>query len=57
MADTQADLLILLARPHSLWRRLFHRSITAEVLRRCPVPVLLVPVAAPDQPGWMPTMS
>jgi nucleotide-binding universal stress UspA family protein len=57
LADTKADLLILLARPRHFLGRLFHQRVTAEVLRRSPVPVLLLPVAAPEQPGWMPAMS
>ena len=57
VAETQADLLMLIARPRSFLGRLFHRSVTAQVLRGCPVPVLLVPAAAPDQPDWMPAMS
>ncbi|OGX85412.1 hypothetical protein BEN47_14955 [Hymenobacter lapidarius] len=57
LADTQADLLVLIARPRSFLGQLFHHSVTAEVLRRSPVPVLLVPAAAPDVPDWMPAMS
>ncbi|TGE17394.1 universal stress protein [Hymenobacter elongatus] len=63
LADTQADLLVLIARHRSFLGRLFHHSVTAEVLRRSPVPVLLVPAEAPEAPeapevpGWMPTMS
>ena len=55
--DTQADLLVLLARPRTFLERRFRRSVTAQVLRHCRVPVLLVPVDAPELPGWMPTMS
>ncbi|WBA43019.1 universal stress protein [Hymenobacter canadensis] len=54
--DVQADLLVLIARPRSFLGRLFHRSVTAQVLRSSPVPVLLLPVEAPAQPGWMPPM-
>ena len=43
VADTQADLLVLISRPRSFLSRLFHRSVTAAVLRHCPVPVLLLP--------------
>ena len=60
LTDTQADLLILIARPRSFLGRLFHQSVTAEVLRRSPVPVLLVPAEAPEAPevpSWMPGMS
>jgi nucleotide-binding universal stress UspA family protein len=55
--DTQADLLVLLARPRSFLGRLFHRSITAQVLRRSRVPVLLLPTEASDQPAWLPGMT
>ena len=57
ITDTRADLLMLVARPRSWLSGLFHRSVTAAVLRHCPVPVLLLPVEAPDQPRWMPPMS
>ena len=57
LADTQADLLVLIARPRSFLGRLFHRSVTARVLRHCRVPVLLVPVEGPELPAWMPAMS
>ena len=57
LADTQADLLVLIARPRSFLGRRFHHSVTAEVLRRSPVPVLLVPAKAPEVPDWMPAMS
>ena len=43
VADTQADLVVLIARPRSFLGRRFHHSVTADVLRRSPVPVLLVP--------------
>ncbi|MDJ0367776.1 universal stress protein [Hymenobacter sp. H14-R3] len=45
LADTQADLLVLVARPRSFWSDLFHRSVTAAVLRHTWVPVLLLPAA------------
>jgi nucleotide-binding universal stress UspA family protein len=45
IADTQADMLLLIARPRSFWSELFHHSVTAAVLRHCPVPVLLLPAA------------
>ena len=57
LADTKADLLVLIARPRSFLGRLFHRSVTARVLRHCRVPVLLLPVEAPELPAWMPAMS
>ena len=50
--DTQADLVVLLVRPRSFMGRLFHHSVTAEVLRHATVPVLLLPVEAPEQPVW-----
>ena len=46
VADTQADLLVLVARPRSFLGELFHRSVTAAVLRHCSVPVLLLPAEA-----------
>ena len=46
IADTRADLLVLIARPRSFFGELFHRSVTAAVLRHCPVPMLLLPAAA-----------
>lgn len=55
--DTGADLLVLLARPRSFLEHRFHHSVTAQVLRHSRVPVLLVPVHAPELPGWMPSMS
>ena len=51
------DLLVLIARPRSFLGRLFHRSVTAQVLRHTPVPVLLLPAEAPELPDWMPSMS
>ena len=48
VADTQADLLVLIARPRSFWSELFHRSVTAAVLRYCAVPVLLLPAEPLD---------
>ena len=50
IAATEPDLLILLVRPRSFLGRLFHRSVTAQVLRTCPVPVLLLPTEA-TEPG------
>ncbi|WP_400191033.1 universal stress protein [Hymenobacter sp. B81] len=41
----QADLLVLLARRRSYLGQLFHRSVTARVLRRATQPVLLLPTA------------
>lgn len=45
LADTRADMLVLIARPRSFWSELFHRSVTAAVLRHAWVPVLLLPAA------------
>jgi nucleotide-binding universal stress UspA family protein len=50
--DTQADLVVLLMRPRSFRGRLFHQSVTAEVLRHATVPVLLLAVESPEQPVW-----
>ncbi|MBC7447444.1 MAG: universal stress protein [Hymenobacteraceae bacterium] len=44
--DTRADLLVLIARPRSFLGQLFHRSVTAHILRGCWVPVLLLPAEA-----------
>ena len=44
--DTQADLVVVLARERSYLGNLFHRSVTARLLAKCPVPVLVLPVAA-----------
>ena len=57
IASTEADLLMLVARPRSFMGRLFHNSVTAQVLRHSPIPILLVPTEAPELPGWMPTMG
>ncbi len=46
VADTQADMVLVLARPRSFLSELFHRSVTARLLERCPVPVLVLPVLA-----------
>ncbi len=43
--DTQAELVVVLARPRSYLSALFHRSVTAQLLKRCPVPVLVLPTA------------
>ncbi|WP_167852034.1 universal stress protein [Hymenobacter elongatus] len=44
VADTKADLVVVLARQRSYFGELFHRSVTAQLLERCPVPVLVLPV-------------
>ncbi|TGE14167.1 universal stress protein [Hymenobacter elongatus] len=41
----QADLLVLVARHHSVVGRLFHHSITAQVIRHATLPVLALPTA------------
>lgn len=48
--DTQADLVVLPARRRSYLNQLFHRSVTAQVVRQSPVPVLLVPALEPAAP-------
>ncbi|GAB3823933.1 universal stress protein [Hymenobacter jeollabukensis] len=45
VAQTPADLLVLIARRHSFLSALFHRSVTSRLLRTCPVPMLLLPAA------------
>ncbi|MET4072855.1 universal stress protein [Hymenobacter sp. UYCo722] len=45
--DTQADLVVVLARERSYLGELFHQSVTAHLLAHCPVPVLVLPVATP----------
>ncbi len=54
--DTQADLVVVLARQRSYFGELFHRSVTAKLLQTCPVPVLVLPTAAPkpapEAPGF-----
>jgi nucleotide-binding universal stress UspA family protein len=50
VADTGADLVVVLARQRSYLGELFHRSVTAQLLERCPVPVLVLPVAAAVEP-------
>ncbi|WP_159452084.1 universal stress protein [Hymenobacter roseosalivarius] len=51
--DIQADLLVLVVRPHSFLGQLFHRSVTAQVLQQSQIPVLLLPAHGPDFPSWM----
>lgn len=55
VADTQADMVIMLARPRSFLGELFHRSVTAQLLERCPVPVLVLPVLAEVPTAAMPS--
>jgi nucleotide-binding universal stress UspA family protein len=54
--DIQADLLVLPVREHSFLSRLFHHSVTTQVLRGSRVPVLLLPAAAPPHSEWMPNV-
>lgn len=42
--DVDGELLVVLARSRSYFGELFHRSVTAQVLSHCPVPVLVLPV-------------
>lgn len=42
-AELQADLLIVVARRHSLLGSLFHRSVTAHIICESPIPVLVLP--------------
>ena len=42
-AEVDAQLIVVMARPHTLLGGLFHRSVTAQLLRRSPVPVLVLP--------------
>ena len=39
------DAVVVLARQRSFMSDLFHRSVTARLLERCPVPVLVLPTA------------
>ena len=42
-ARHEADMLVVVARPHGLLGRLFHDSITGRLLRESPIPVLVLP--------------
>jgi nucleotide-binding universal stress UspA family protein len=44
--DTQADLVVVLARQRSYLGDLFHQSFTAKLLQICPLPMLVLPTAA-----------
>ena len=44
-AELQAQLIVMLARPHTFVGGLFHQSVTAQVLRRSHLPVLVLPTA------------
>ncbi|MBC7447446.1 MAG: universal stress protein [Hymenobacteraceae bacterium] len=39
----EIDLLVVVARRHSLLASLFHESVTAQLLEKCRIPVLLLP--------------
>lgn len=49
-ARQQTDMLVVVARPHSLFGRLFHESVTAQILRESPIPVLVLLAEEPGQP-------
>lgn len=42
-ASTHAHLLVMVARRRSFWGSVFHQSVTADVMMRSPIPVLLLP--------------
>jgi len=42
-AGQQADMLVVVARRHSLLGGVFHRSVTAQLLRESAIPVLVLP--------------
>ena len=44
-ARQKADLLVVVARRHSLLGSLFHRSVTALLIQESPIPVLILPAA------------
>ena len=44
-AEQQADMLVIIARRHSLIGGMFHRSVTAQLLRESAIPVLVLPAA------------
>ncbi|MFC7671007.1 universal stress protein [Hymenobacter humi] len=41
--ELNAQLLVVMARPHTFLGGLFHRSITAQIMRHSPIPVLVLP--------------
>ncbi|PJJ59385.1 universal stress protein [Hymenobacter chitinivorans] len=43
MQATRAELLVLIARRHNVLGRLFHRSVTAQMIRQAQLPVLVLP--------------
>ena len=54
IADTDADMVVLLSRRHSYLGELFHSSVTAQVSSQSPVPVLVVPVTDVPTPAQLP---
>ncbi|WP_165768268.1 universal stress protein [Hymenobacter amundsenii] len=42
-ARQHTDLLVVVARRHSLLGRLFHRSVTAQLIEQSPIPLLVLP--------------
>ena len=54
--DTQADLVVVLARPRSYFGELFHQSVTAQVMHQSQVPVLVVPATEPPRPDDKPLL-
>ena len=41
--ELEADVLVVIARPHSWVGSLFHRSVTAQVIKKSTIPVLVLP--------------
>ncbi|MDB5271428.1 MAG: hypothetical protein JWP58_4468 [Hymenobacter sp.] len=46
VSDLDADLLVVMPRPHPFPGNLFHHDVTADLLRTSPVPVLVLPAVA-----------
>ena len=44
-ARQSADVLVVVARRHSLLGSLFHSSVTARLIQESPIPVLVLPAA------------
>ena len=55
VAETRADMVVVLARQRSYLSELFHRSVTAQLLKRCPVPVLVLPTVDAAIPVAVPS--
>ena len=45
VGDAQADMVVVVARPRSYLGKVFHHSVTAQLLAYCPVPVLVLSAA------------